>query len=130
MVETMKTASMLQKVHHQDPSVIGPYEVLEMATIGGARALGLGDRVGSVEAGKRADLAILDLEGGLHNVALNDLVSQIVHTMKSTDVVSTMVDGEFLMRDGTLLTVDERSIRRRTQRRGEALQERVAELTD
>jgi 5-methylthioadenosine/S-adenosylhomocysteine deaminase len=130
MVETMKTASMLQKVHHQDPSIIGPYDVLEMATIGGARALGLGDRIGTIEAGKRADLTVVDLESGLHNVALNDVVSQLVHTMKSTDVVSTMVDGEFLMRDGTLLTVDERALRRQTQRRGEALQKRVEQLAD
>lgn len=130
MVETMKNASMLQKVHHQDPSVIDPYEVLEMATIGGARALGLEDDIGTIEAGKRADLTILDLEGGLHNVALNDIVSQMVHTMKASDVESTMVDGEFLMRDRTLLTLDERSLRRRTQRRGEALQERVQGIVD
>lgn len=130
MAETMKGASMLQKVHHQDPSIIDAYEVLKMATIGGARALGLDDEVGTIEAGKRADLTILDLEGGLHNVTLNDVVSQIVHTMKSTDVESTMVDGEFLMRDRTLLTIDDRSIHRQAQERGEALQERVAEHID
>jgi 5-methylthioadenosine/S-adenosylhomocysteine deaminase len=125
MIEVLKGCSMLQKVHHQDPSVITPYEVLEMATAGGARALGLADQIGSVEAGKRADLVVLDLEGALNNVALNNVVSQIVHTMSAADVESTMVDGEFLMRERTLLSVDERSLRDRTQQRAEALQARM-----
>lgn len=130
MVEVMKTCSMLQKVHHQDPSIISPYEVLEMATVHSARALGLADRVGTIEAGKRADLAVLDLEGSVHNTTLNDVVSQIVHTMHTADVDSTMVNGEFLMRNRTLFTLDERSLRERTQARGEVLQEQIQAASD
>src|SRR5207249_662605 len=66
LFETMKTASLLQKVHHQDAGVIDPYTVLRMATVNGARALGLGSACGTIEVGKRADLILVDLDA-IHN---------------------------------------------------------------
>ncbi len=128
MVETMKVASMLQKVHAQDPSRIDPHDVVTMATRGGAKALNLEEHVGSIEPGKRADLIVLNLEDGLHNVTLNNLVSQIVHTMKSSDITATMVDGTFLMRDRTLLTCDPEYLRSEGQQIGTKLRERIEEL--
>src|SRR6185312_11012265 len=62
LFDTMKSASLLQRVHHQDASVIKPYDVLKMATVGGARALGLGSICGTIEPGKRADLILLRLD--------------------------------------------------------------------
>lgn len=128
MVEVLKFASLLHKVHHQDPAIITPYRVLELATKGGAAAVGLGEHVGTLEPGKRADLIVLDLHGGLHNVTVNDLYSAVVHTMKATDVRSTMVDGEFVVRDRTLLTADVEHLRNRGQAVGRSLVERIGEL--
>lgn len=102
LFDTMKAASLLQKVHHQDAGVIEPYAVLRMATAGGAKALGLESICGTIEPGKRADLALLDLDT-VHMQPLNDVFSQIVHCAKASDVRTVMVDGEILMRDRRLL---------------------------
>ena len=128
MVEVLKFTSLLHKVHHRDPAIISPYRVLELATRGGAAAVGLSDAIGTIEPGKRADLIVVDLEDRLHNVAVNDLYSAIVHTMQAADVRSTMVDGRFVVRDGTLLTADETHLVRRGQAVGRSLVDRVGEL--
>lgn len=128
MVETMKGASMMHKNHYGDPSVVEPYEILELATIGGAKAVGLADHVGTIEPNKRADLIVVDLASSLHNVTINNLYSQLVHTMRATDVQSTMVDGEFVMRDRTLLTVDPDYLMKECQEAGVDLRARVDEL--
>jgi 5-methylthioadenosine/S-adenosylhomocysteine deaminase len=106
LFDTMKSASLLQKVHHQDAGVIKPYEVLRMATACGARALGLSPVCGTIEAGKRADLILLDLNT-IHNQPINDLFSQIVHCAKPSDVKTVIVNGDILMRDRKLTRHDE-----------------------
>jgi len=106
LFETMKTASLLQKVYHRDAGVIDPYAVLRMATVGGARALGLASRCGTIEAGKRADLILVRLET-LHSQPVNDLFSQLVHCAKASDVQTVIVDGRVLMRDRELQIIDE-----------------------
>lgn len=130
MVETLKGASMMHKNAHNDPAVLDAYEVLELATRGGAAALGLEEHVGTLEPGKRADLIVVDLSAGLHNVTVNDVYSALVHTMRATDVQSTMVDGEFLMRERTLLSADEDFLREACQEAGRALVERVEGLDE
>jgi len=109
LFDTMKAASLLQKVHHQDAGVIDPYSVLRMATIGGAKALGLESVCGSIEVGKRADLILLDIDT-VHNQPLNDIFSQIVHCAKASDVRTVIVDGEVLMRDGELTRLDAKQV--------------------
>jgi 5-methylthioadenosine/S-adenosylhomocysteine deaminase len=109
LFETMKAASLLQKVHHRDPGVIDPYSVLKMATVGGARALGLGDVCGTVEAGKRADLILVDVQAP-HIQPVNNLFSQLVHCAKSTDVATTIIDGSVLMKNRELVFLDEERI--------------------
>jgi 5-methylthioadenosine/S-adenosylhomocysteine deaminase len=109
LFETMKTASLLQKVHHQDAGVIDPYAVLRMATIGGAAALGLGSLCGTIEAGKRADLILIRVDT-IHNQPMNDLFSQIVHCAKASDVQTVIVNGRILMRDGQLQLAEEQKI--------------------
>jgi 5-methylthioadenosine/S-adenosylhomocysteine deaminase len=101
LFETMKTASLLQKVHHHDAGVIDPYAVLHMATAGGAHALGLAPRCGTIEVGKRADLILVRLDA-IHNQPVNDLFSQLVHCAKASDVQTVIVDGRVLMRDHQL----------------------------
>ena len=98
LFDTMKAASLLQKVHHQDAGVIKPYDVLRMATIGGAKALGLDSLCGTIEVGKRADLILVDIDT-VHSQPVNDIFSQIVHCAKASDVKTVIVDGEILMRD-------------------------------
>jgi 5-methylthioadenosine/S-adenosylhomocysteine deaminase len=109
LFETMKTASLLQKVYHRDAGVIDPYAVLRMATAGGARALGLATQGGTIEAGKRADLILIHV-GGIHNQPVNDLFSQLVHCAKASDVQTVIVNGRVLMRDRQLQLADERKV--------------------
>ena len=107
LFETMKTASLLQKVHHQNAGIIDPYAVLHMATAGGARALGLLSACGTIEVGKRADLILIRLDT-IHNQPVNDLFSQLVHCAKASDVQTVICDGQVLMRDRQLQLVEER----------------------
>ena len=109
LFETMKAASLLQKVKHQDAGVIDPYSVLRMATVDGAHALGLGSVCGTVEAGKRADLILVDVEKP-HFQPVNDLVSQLVHCAKATDVDTVLVDGRVLMRERRCPALDKPEI--------------------
>ena len=105
----MKAASLLQKVHYQDAGVIDPYSVLHMATVGGAKALGLESVCGTIEVGKRADLILVDIDT-IHSQPINDTFSQIVHCAKASDVRTVMVNGEMLLRDGKLTRHDEQQI--------------------
>jgi 5-methylthioadenosine/S-adenosylhomocysteine deaminase len=88
--------------------------VLEMATMAGARAMGLAHETGSLEVGKQADLAVVDL-GGLHTWPEADVVSRLVYGARGSDVVLTMVGGRVLMRDGLLLTMDQPAVQRGAQ---------------
>ena len=109
LFETMKAASLLQKVHHMDAGVIEPYSVLRMATVGGARALGLEAICGTVEVGKKADLILLRMDTA-HSQPINDLFSQIVHCAKASDVQTVIVNGEILMKDCELQLADEERV--------------------
>ena len=109
MFETMKTASLLQRVAALDAGAVRPIEVLEMATAGGARACGLDHLIGTIEAGKRADLAVVDLSGP-HLAAMHDLYSHLVHCVRASDVRDTIVDGRVVMRRRAVRTLDEHSV--------------------
>jgi 5-methylthioadenosine/S-adenosylhomocysteine deaminase len=109
LFETMKAASLLQKVHHQDAGAIDPYTVLRMATIGGAKALGLDSLCGTIEVGKQADLILVDVET-IHNQPVNEIFSQVVHCAKASDVRTVMIVGKIVMRDRQLTALDEKKI--------------------
>ncbi|HTN71604.1 MAG TPA: amidohydrolase [Methylomirabilota bacterium] len=128
LFETMKCASLLQKVHHQDAGVIDPYAVLRMATVGGAHALGLASLCGTIEVGKRADLVLIHLDT-VHNQPVNDLFSQLVHCAKASDVQTVIVNGELLMRDRRLTKLDERKILAEAKIANRDLMERLAPLS-
>jgi 5-methylthioadenosine/S-adenosylhomocysteine deaminase len=128
LFETMKTASLLQKVHHQDAGVIDPYSVLRMATAAGARALGLGSRCGTIEAGKRADLILVRLET-LHSQPVNDLFSQLVHCAKASDVQTVIVDGQVLMKDRRLQLAEERKVVEEAKKANLDLRTRLGSLS-
>ena len=125
LFETMKAASLLQKVKHQDAGVIDPYSVLCMGTVDGAHALGLGSVCGTVEVGKRADLILVDVDKP-HFQPVNDLVSQLVHCAKATDVDTVVADGKVLMRERRCTLLDEEAVVRRAQAARRDLMERMS----
>ena len=99
MVEQMKTAALIQNVAAYNPSLITPESALEAATINGARALGLEDDLGSIEVGKKADLAIFDLQRP-HCSPVHRPVSSLIFSGHGTDAVLVMVDGQVVYQDG------------------------------
>jgi len=105
MWEEMRLASLLQKVDRMDPEVLPASTVLGMATIGGATAIGLGDKVGSLEIGKRADLIQVAFED-VHHVPTFDVISHLVFVSDEQDVASVVVDGKVLMKEREMLTID------------------------
>jgi 5-methylthioadenosine/S-adenosylhomocysteine deaminase len=110
MFEEMRLAAFLAKSVSNDPTALPAQTALAMATRIGAQALHLGHLTGSLEAGKRADLVLIDL-GGLHNTPRfkrepHGVYAQVVYAAKSTDVTDVMVNGKWLLRDRRLLTLD------------------------
>lgn len=128
LFDTMKATSLLQKVHQEDAGIIKPYEVLRMATIGGAKALGLASVCGTIEAGKQADLVLIDVDT-IHNQPINDIFSQIVHCAKASDVQTVLVNGEVLMNDRVLTQVDEKKVLAEAKMANRDLMERVHSLS-
>jgi len=104
LFEEMDLAAKLQKVATMDPQALPASAALEMATIRGARALGLEKEIGSLEEGKRADLITVRLDRP-NAVPLYDAVSQMVYALKAEDVRDVMVDGRMVVRDARILTL-------------------------
>jgi 5-methylthioadenosine/S-adenosylhomocysteine deaminase len=132
LLEEMKFASLLQKVSTLDPTTGDPWDVLEMATIEGARALGLDALTGSIEAGKRADLVTVDLRG-LHTTPVMhgpyfNVAAHLVFSASGRDVRDVWIDGRQVVGGGELLTVDAAVVRERAQAAAEELFERRAAL--
>ncbi|HKM28289.1 MAG TPA: amidohydrolase [Anaerovoracaceae bacterium] len=103
-IEEMKTLGLIAKVKSMDPTVITPKEVLRAATLGGA--LGQGRKnTGALKKGYKADLIVMDI--GVPNMQpIHDMVSNIVYSSSSSDIVLTMVDGKTLYKDGEFTTID------------------------
>jgi len=115
MVEEMRLASFIAKTAAQNPTVLPARQTLEIATIGGARAIHMGHLTGSLEVGKRADIAVRDMRG-IHNQPHfhnhpDAVYSRIVYSSKASDVAHVLCNGRWLMRDRALLTVDEDAAR-------------------
>jgi 5-methylthioadenosine/S-adenosylhomocysteine deaminase len=106
MMEEMDLASKLQKITRVDPRALGAKGALEMATIEGARALHMENEIGSLEVGKKADFVTLTLDVP-NAVPIYDMYSQIVYSLKASEVQSVVVGGKTLLRDGKLTTVDQ-----------------------
>jgi 5-methylthioadenosine/S-adenosylhomocysteine deaminase len=111
LFEEMRLASFIAKAITSDPTALPARQVFEMATRMGARALHLGHIIGSIEEGKKADIAIVDLNTA-HNIPHfnrdpDAIYSRLVYAAKTTDVTDVMVHGHWLMRDRSLLTLDE-----------------------
>jgi 5-methylthioadenosine/S-adenosylhomocysteine deaminase len=109
MFTEMRTAALLQKALH-GPEVLPAPRVLRMATIEGARALGLESEIGSLEVGKKADLALIGLQELHSSPKAEDVVSTVVYSAGPGDVRTVMVDGRILMKDRELLTLNESAV--------------------
>jgi 5-methylthioadenosine/S-adenosylhomocysteine deaminase len=133
LIEEMKFASLLQKVSTLDPTTGDPWDVLAMATIDGARALGLSDLTGSLEVGKRADVITVDLRGlhttpVLHGDDFN-AAAHLVFSSSGGDVRDVWVDGRRLVEGGRPVTFDAAAVRAGAQAAAEELFARRAALT-
>jgi cytosine/adenosine deaminase-related metal-dependent hydrolase len=107
----MRLAALIQKPR-LGPDALPAVQAFELATLGGARALGLEHEIGSIEAGKCADLTVLDLDGPHAQPEDVDLISRIVYSARAADVLHVIVDGRIVVRDGVLKTADIAEIRR------------------
>ena len=101
----MDTAAKLHKVHAMDPTVVDAVTVLRMATIQGARALGLQDIIGSLEIGKKADVIVIDTHKP-HLTPMYNAVSHLVYAASGNDVTHSVINGKLVMEDRKLLTLD------------------------
>ncbi len=114
MFDTMKTCALLHKAQRWDPTVAGAQKVLDMATVDGARCLGMQDELGSIEKGKRADLVLVRLDDPnmipIHGQAT--LVSDLVYSARGSNVDTTIIDGEVLFSRGKPVTLDTDRIRK------------------
>jgi len=127
MIETMKAAALLQKVHRCDPAAISAKDVLRMATINGARLLGLETEIGSIEVGKKADVILVDLSEA-RTTPTFDPVASLVYSARGSDVQTVIVDGTILM-DGRVVTVfDEDDVLRQARQGAIELAGRVTAI--
>jgi len=115
MFETMKIAALLQKHTYRDPTVLPAYEVLKMATINSAKALGLAKEIGSIEVGKKADLILVDLSKP-HLKPLHDIYASLVYAVHGNDVDTVIIDGKVLMENRQVKSLDEHIIVEEAQR--------------
>ena len=109
MFEAMRQAAFLAKLATRDPTAVPAQAALDMATIGGARALGMERLIGSLERGKRADLITVST-GAARQTPLYDPVSHLVYVTRGDDVRTTIVNGKVLMRDRQVRTLDRAAV--------------------
>jgi 5-methylthioadenosine/S-adenosylhomocysteine deaminase len=125
LFQEMDSAAKLHKVQRLDPTVMDARTVFRMATRGGARVLGLESRVGSLEAGKKADIIVLDLNQP-HLTPLYNIYSHLVYAARGADVTRVIINGRTVMKNRELLTLDLKEILSRANRFAESL--RLARL--
>ena len=123
MIREMKSTSLLQKARLLDPLVMNAETVLEMATINGARALGLQKELGSIEVGKKADIILVRLKEP-HLMPTISPLSNLVYAAEGSDVDTAIIDGKIIMENRIVKTLDESKILRQASERGEKLLER------
>jgi len=121
--EAMALTALIQKSTTGDPRWLTSRQALHHATLQSARAVGLGDALGTLAPGRRADIVLVDLTGP-HTQPVHDLAATLVHSARSSDVRTTIVDGRVLMRDRQLLTLDVPSVVRELGERMPALLDR------
>jgi 5-methylthioadenosine/S-adenosylhomocysteine deaminase len=120
IMSEMSTTAKVHKALSENPTVLDAKTVLLMATRWGAEALGLGDRIGSLEKGKRADFVSLDLKKP-HLTPIYNVCSHIVYAAMASDISDVMVNGRFVIENGMLVTADEQEILAKAQQWSEKI---------
>ena len=110
IIEELKTASLLQKVSTLDPEALNSDEALAMGTIEGAKALGLDDEIGTIEVGKKADLILIDTNNANMIPDSSKLSSNVIYAANGFNVDTTICNGQILMENRQLTTLDEQDI--------------------
>ena len=113
MFESMRTACLIQGGIHENEDRIDSKEAIKMATINGAKLLGLDDKIGSIEEGKDADLILVDISAKLDHITClpnNDILSNLVYNTSGRDVTTTIVNGEVLMENRKMKFINEEEI--------------------
>ncbi len=124
LLEEMRLATMLQKVAGGDPQALPTREVVGMAFGANPRAFGMERELGSIEVGKKADLVFVDLETP-RMVPRHNIVNNLVYASSEADITAVMVDGEFVLRDRRVLTVDEGEVIRQARLTCESILQRA-----
>ena len=124
MFTEMRTAALLQKAQH-GPEVLPALQALRLATIEGAKAMGLDREIGSIEIGKRADLVVVNISDLHATPTPRDLASAIVYSAQPEDVQTVIIDGRLVLRDRKLLTLDEAKVRSDANEQAEELFKRA-----
>jgi len=109
MFEEMDLAAKLQKVTSGDPTALPAEQAFAMATILGAQALKMGEQIGSLETGKRADIISIRLDAP-NSAPLYNVYSQLVYSLKASDVGDVMVNGRIIVRNRKMLTIDDKTV--------------------
>ncbi|HWP95319.1 MAG TPA: amidohydrolase [Syntrophomonadaceae bacterium] len=115
MFEEIKAAAWMHKNAYLDPTALNAYQVLRMATINGALALGVDNEIGTIEVGKKADLIFVDIEKP-HLYPHHDICALLAYSANGGDVDTVMIDGKIVMQNCRLLTMDERLVLREAER--------------
>jgi 5-methylthioadenosine/S-adenosylhomocysteine deaminase len=120
LLEEARLAAFLHKLANNDPTVIPAGQALAMATLGGAKAMGMDSEIGSLESGKKADIILLDMNKP-HMYPKHDLTSHIVYSARASDVTTVIINGELVMEDGVLTGIDEQEVLQTAEERAKAL---------
>ncbi len=115
MFNEMKFAALLSKIHTLDPTTLPAQVALEMATINGAIALGLQEKIGSLEVGKKADIVVVDMKKP-HLAPLHNVISHLVYSAIGSDVDTVIVDGKVIMQGRRVLTLEEDKVLEEAQK--------------
>ncbi len=124
MMREMYLTSLIHKGRTLNPKIVPAEQILEMATINGAKCAMLENEIGSLEVGKKADLIILN-PNTLHSIPLHDPIANIVYTMSSENVESTMCNGQWLMKNREILVLNENELIEKVKEKSEEIKNRA-----
>lgn len=109
MMQEMRTCALLHKVNSMDPTVLPAYKTLEMATVNGAQALGLENRIGILQPGYLADMIVIDLNTA-HHIPRYDVTANLVYSGQANDVETVIINGRVIMENRRILTLNEEEV--------------------